>query len=105
MPDVIEGHLSGDGHRIGIVVSRFNDFITQRLLDGALDSLRRHGVDLSEVSVAWCPGSFEIPVTAKKMAESGRFRSEEHTSELQSRGHLVCRLLLAKKNKGNKVVT
>ncbi len=73
MPDVIEGHLSGDGHRIGIVVSRFNDFITQRLLDGALDSLRRHGVDLSEVSVAWCPGSFEIPVTAKKMAESGRF--------------------------------
>src|SRR5690625_1473473 len=128
MPDVIEGHLSGDGHRIGIVVSRFNDFITQRLLDGALDSLRRHGVDLSEVSVAWCPGSFEIPVTAKKMAESGRFdaviclgavirgatahfdyvaggvaggvaRSEEHTSELQSRGHLVCRLLLEKKKK------
>jgi 6,7-dimethyl-8-ribityllumazine synthase len=69
---VIEGALNGAGLRVGIVVSRFNQFITERLLDGALDGLKRHGVDENRVDVLWVPGSFEIPLGAKKLAESGR---------------------------------
>jgi 6,7-dimethyl-8-ribityllumazine synthase len=66
-----EGDLSGKGLRVGIVASRFNDFITDSLLKGALDSLRRHGVKLDNVSVAWVPGAFEVPMVAKQMAMSG----------------------------------
>ncbi len=68
-----EGKLLGDGLRFGIVVSRFNDFVTGRLLEGAQDMLSRHGVKEKDVDVAWTPGSFEIPLIAKKMAESGRY--------------------------------
>jgi len=68
-----EGSLLGAGLKFGIVVSRFNEFITSRLLDGAKDALYRHGVKLEDVEVAWTPGSFEIPLVAKKMAESGRY--------------------------------
>lgn len=68
-----EGQLIGTGLRVGIVVARFNDFITSRLLEGALDGLRRHGVAEGDVDVAWVPGSFEIPIVAKKLAQSGRY--------------------------------
>ena len=73
MPQIIEGHHVAEDADFGIVVSRFNDFITQKLLDGALDALRRHGADLDRVTIAWCPGSVEIPLVARKMAGSGRY--------------------------------
>lgn len=65
--NVIEGGLSGGGIRLGIVVSRFNDFITRRLLDGAVDCLRRHGVKEEDIAVAWVPGAFEIPQAARRL--------------------------------------
>jgi 6,7-dimethyl-8-ribityllumazine synthase len=67
------GKLIGEGLRFGVVVARFNDFITSKLLDGAQDTLSRHGVRSEDIDVAWTPGSFEIPLIAKKMAESGRY--------------------------------
>ena len=68
-----EGKLLGEGLRFGVVVSRFNDFITGRLLDGAQDALSRHGVGDDDVEIAWTPGSFEIPLVAKKMAQTGKY--------------------------------
>jgi 6,7-dimethyl-8-ribityllumazine synthase len=68
-----EGALNGSGLRIAIAVARFNDFITDRLLAGALDGLQRHGVDESSITVARVPGAFEIPVAAKQCAASGSF--------------------------------
>lgn len=73
MSKVYEGHLTGGGLRFGIVVSRFNEFITGKLLGGAQDALRRHGVEADAVDVAWCPGAFEIPLIAQRMAKSGRY--------------------------------
>jgi 6,7-dimethyl-8-ribityllumazine synthase len=73
MMKMIEGNLVGTGLKIGIVISRFNEFITGKLLSGALDGLKRHGVDENDVTVAWVPGAFEIPLIAKKMAESGNY--------------------------------
>ena len=73
MSKCYEGNLLGEGLKFGVVVSRFNDFITSRLLEGAQDALERHGVDKGAVEVAWCPGSFEIPLIAKKMAKSGKY--------------------------------
>lgn len=73
MPNTIEGNLESGSIRFGIVVSRFNSFITEKLLDGALDALRRHGADMDAVAVVRCPGSFEMPLVAKKMAESGKY--------------------------------
>jgi 6,7-dimethyl-8-ribityllumazine synthase len=70
---VIEGALSGAGLRVGIVCGRFNDLITERLLSGARDGLLRHGVGDDNITVAWVPGSFEIPLAAKKMAQVGGF--------------------------------
>lgn len=67
------GELNGHGLRFGVVVSRFNEFITERLLNGAVDALRRAGADPACIDVARVPGSFEIPVTAREMASSGRF--------------------------------
>ena len=67
------GQLLGEGLKFGVVVSRFNEFITGKLLDGAQDALNRHGVKEEDVDIAWTPGSFEIPLIAKKMAESGRY--------------------------------
>jgi 6,7-dimethyl-8-ribityllumazine synthase len=69
----LAGHLTAQGLSFGIVVSRFNEFITKALLEGALDALLRHGADESRITVAWVPGSFEIPVAAKALAQSGRF--------------------------------
>ena len=71
---VFEGQLTATGKRFGIVVSRFNDLVTSRLLDGALDCLRRHGAEDDDIEVAWVPGSFELPLAAKKLAASQRFQ-------------------------------
>ncbi|MCJ1907923.1 6,7-dimethyl-8-ribityllumazine synthase [Planococcus ruber] len=68
-----EGYLNGEGLRIGIVVGRFNEFITSKLLSGAEDALKRHGVNDEDVAIAWVPGAFEIPLAAKKMAQSGKY--------------------------------
>ena len=73
MPNVIEGSLVSKGKTYGIVVARFNEFISNKLLGGAMDALARHGVNNDEITVVWAPGSFEVPVVAKKMAESGKF--------------------------------
>ena len=70
---VYEGQLVGKELKFGIVVGRFNEFISQKLLTGALDALNRHGVKEEDIEVAWVPGSFEIPLAAKKMAESGEY--------------------------------
>ncbi len=68
-----EGMLAGEGLRFAIVVSRFNEMITLRLVEGARDGLRRHGVTDDAVDVAWCPGSFEIPLVAKRLAATGKY--------------------------------
>ena len=69
-----EGHISAQGRRFAVVVSRFNSFISGHLLDGCLDAIRRHGGDVDEqVDIAWVPGSFEIGVVAKRFAASGRY--------------------------------
>lgn len=70
---VYEGNLIGEGLKVAIVVGRFNDFIGSKLLDGALDALKRHGLAEGDVHVAWTPGAFEVPLVAKKLAESGRY--------------------------------
>ena len=68
-----EGKLVNDGIRIGIVAARFNEFITSKLLSGALDGLKRHDVDYNDVELAWVPGAFEMPLVASKMAQTKRF--------------------------------
>ncbi|GIP37525.1 6,7-dimethyl-8-ribityllumazine synthase [Paenibacillus sp. J31TS4] len=73
MAKIYEGHLVSKEARYGIVVGRFNEFITGKLLSGALDALKRHGAAEEEVDVAWVPGAFEIPLIAQKMAESGKY--------------------------------
>lgn len=70
---VHEGQLTARGRRFGIVVSRFNDLVTAKLLEGALDCLSRHGADGADVEVAWVPGSFELPIAAQKLTATGRF--------------------------------
>ncbi|MEW6724027.1 MAG: 6,7-dimethyl-8-ribityllumazine synthase [Bacillota bacterium] len=70
---VIEGHLMGEGLRFGIILSRFNEFITSKLLSGALDCLTRHGVQAEDVEVIWVPGAFEIPLAAQLAAGSGKY--------------------------------
>ena len=71
--NTFEGKLVSNDIRIGIVCGRFNEFITSKLLGGAMDALSRHEVDDDAIDVAWVPGAFEIPLAAKKMAESGRY--------------------------------
>jgi 6,7-dimethyl-8-ribityllumazine synthase len=68
-----EGSLDAKGLKVGIVVSRFNNFFTDKLLDGALDCLKRHGADESKVAVAYVPGSFEIPAAAARLVKTGKF--------------------------------
>lgn len=68
-----EGHLVGTGLKVGIVVARFNELLSSRLLSGAQDALVRHGVSAGDVDVAWVPGAFEIPLVAGKLAASGRY--------------------------------
>lgn len=73
MAKYIEGKLTGEGKKFGIVVARFNAFIAERLLEGALDSLTRSGVNDDDIEVARVPGAYEIPLIAQKMVKSGRF--------------------------------
>src|SRR3972149_2772803 len=73
MPRILEGNLSAKGLKVAIVLGRFNDFISGRLLEGALDTLVRSGAADSDIDVVKVPGSFEIPVAAKTLAESGRY--------------------------------
>jgi 6,7-dimethyl-8-ribityllumazine synthase len=73
MTKVYQGTLIGTGLKIGIIISRFNEFITSKLLGGAMDTLERHGVNTDDVEIAWVPGSFEIPIAADKMASSGKY--------------------------------
>ena len=75
MPRVIEGKLWGEGYRFGIVLSRFNGFITERLLEGALDGLLRHGVRDQDIDILKVPGSFEIPVAAKHLAQLNQYHA------------------------------
>jgi 6,7-dimethyl-8-ribityllumazine synthase len=75
MPKFFEGNLDAKGLTFGILVSRFNSFICERLLEGALDALVRHGADDGSIDVARVPGAFEIPLAARKMAESGKYQA------------------------------
>ena len=72
---VFEGNLTGKNAKIGIVVARFNEFITSKLLSGALDCLNRHEVNYGNIHMAWVSGAFEIPLMASKMAKSGKYDS------------------------------
>ena len=69
----IEGNLIGQGQKYGIVAGRFNEFITGKLLSGAIDALIRHGVDEKDIDIVWVPGAFEIPLTAKKLAKTQKY--------------------------------
>ena len=73
MSKLFEGMLLGKGLKFGVVVSRFNEFITKKLFDGAQDALLRHGVSEGDIDVAWVPGSFEIPLVAQKLAQTNRY--------------------------------
>ena len=70
---VLEGNLVAEGIKVAIIASRFNEFITSKLVGGAVDGLKRHNVNEDDISVAWVPGAFEIPLIAKKAAESGKY--------------------------------
>lgn len=72
MPNELRGDMNGQGLRVGIAVARFNEVITKHLLEGALETLARCGVHDSDITVAWVPGSFELPVVAQAFAKSGR---------------------------------
>lgn len=73
MPNLLKGDLNGQGLRIALAVARFNEVITKKLLEAALETLERHGVRDDDISVAWVPGSFELPVVAKAFAKTGRY--------------------------------
>jgi 6,7-dimethyl-8-ribityllumazine synthase len=73
MNKIIEGNISAKGFKFALAVSRFNEFISSKLLSGALDALKRHGADEGSISTIWVPGAFEIPVVAKKLADSGKY--------------------------------
>jgi len=73
MSQLFEGVLLGKGLKFGVVVSRFNEFITRKLLDGAQDALLRHGVSEGDIDIAWVPGSFEIPLVAQKLARTKKY--------------------------------
>ena len=75
MANIIEGYISGRGLKFGIVAARFNEFIVSKLVGGALDTLHRHETADGDIDVAWVPGAFEIPLAAKKMAESGKYNA------------------------------
>lgn len=72
MPRTLEGKISAEGYRFGLIVSRFNDFISSKLVEGALDALKRHGATEEHLLLVKVPGAFEIPLAAKKLAESGK---------------------------------
>lgn len=71
--NILEGKLIAEGIKVGIIVARFNEFISSKLLGGAIDGLKRHGVSEENIDVAWAPGAFEIPLVAKKMAKNEKY--------------------------------
>lgn len=73
MVKIYEGHLIGQGLKFGLVVGRFNEFITNKLYSGAIDALKRHGVEEQDIEVAWVPGAFEIPMVANRMVSGQRY--------------------------------
>ncbi len=73
MPKILEGKISAEGLRFAVIVSRFNDFISSKLAEGAMDALKRHGGNEDQVSLVKVPGSFEIPIVAKRLAETGEY--------------------------------
>lgn len=73
MPRITEGNLNAAPYKFGIAVSRFNELITRRLLEGALDCLKRHGADEGNIQIVWCPGAFELPQVARKMLAAGTY--------------------------------
>ena len=73
MPKELKVEMNGQGLRVAIVVARFNEFVTKRLLEGAVETLARHGVRDDDITLAWVPGSFELPVAAKSFGQSGQF--------------------------------
>jgi 6,7-dimethyl-8-ribityllumazine synthase len=73
MPNIIEGNLNADGKKFAIISTRFNEFITSRLLEGALDAIKRHGGDADGTDVVWVPGAVEIPLAAQTLAKSGKY--------------------------------
>jgi 6,7-dimethyl-8-ribityllumazine synthase len=75
MTRIYEGHLVSENLKYGIVVGRFNEFISGKLLSGALDAFKRHGAQEDDVEIAWVPGAFEIPLIAQKMAEGGKYNA------------------------------
>ena len=75
MPRELKGDMNGQGLRVAVVVARFNEVVTRQLLTGALETLNRHGVRDDDISVAWVPGSFELPLVAKSLAKTGRYDS------------------------------
>ena len=75
MPKIFEVRISAEGFSFAIIVSRFNDFISSKLVEGAMDALKRHGADEEQVSLIKVPGAFEIPITAKRLAESGKYNA------------------------------
>ena len=75
MTKVLQGKMDASGKKFGIVAARFNEFITRKLVDGAIDALVRHGADEQAITVAWTPGAFEIPAIARKMAESAKYNA------------------------------
>jgi 6,7-dimethyl-8-ribityllumazine synthase len=73
MPNIIEGKITAEGCRFAVIVSRFNDFISSKLVEGAMDALLRHGADEEQISLVKVPGAFEIPVAAKRLADTGNY--------------------------------
>ena len=73
MPNIIEGKIIAEGFRFAIIVSRFNDFISSRLVEGAMDALIRHGADEDQITLVKVPGAFEIPMAAKRLADTGKY--------------------------------
>lgn len=75
MPRTIEGNITGKGFKFALVVSRFNDFITGKLVEGAMDALLRHGTEDDDIHIVKVPGAFEIPLVAKRLAEGGKYNA------------------------------
>ncbi len=75
MPKELTGDINGQGLQIGVIVARFNEIITRKLLDSAVETLIRHGVKDEDITVGWVPGAFELPVVAKALAKSGRYHA------------------------------
>lgn len=73
MVKIYEGKLTGQGIKVGVIVGRFNEFISGKLLEGAIDGLKRHGVEEGDINIGWVPGAYEIPLAAQKMAKSVKY--------------------------------